>query len=59
MEKSEMPIGDCPLGSYMKDDGNCDLCRSNNDLNLCEACTGTSFAECLKCYDGYYMNEDY
>lgn len=35
------------------------MCRSNNDLNLCEACTGSSFAECIKCYDGYYMNENY
>lgn len=49
--KQESTLGDCPVGSFLdKTKNTCELCRSNNDLlSLCEACTGSSFAECLRC----------
>jgi hypothetical protein len=43
-------LGICPSGSYqLSGSEDCGLCMSNNDDNLCDVCSGNSFADCKKC----------
>jgi hypothetical protein len=48
---------DCSVGEYYDQSASqCALCNSNNDENLCETCVGASYAECLTCQSGYYLD---